>query len=102
MSFDPHIVATILAMAAATAVTRLGGYWIVALVDPGPRFRRFLDAAPQTVFVAMIAVPLWNGGIAEWVGAIAAGIAMRLTNHLAVTIAAGVGMVALVRLALGG
>tara|TARA_R110000787_G_scaffold144264_1_gene258108 strand:- start:72337 stop:72639 length:303 start_codon:yes stop_codon:yes gene_type:complete len=97
MSFDPHIVLTILAMAAATAFTRLSGYWIISLVEPGPRLRRFLDTAPQTVFVAMIAPPIWNGGPAEWMGAVAAAVAMKLSGNLALTIAAGVGTTAVIR-----
>ena len=98
-SADALTVATILTMAVATAVTRLGGYWIVELVKPGPRMKRFLDLAPQTVFVAMITPPLVNGGPAEWLGAVAAAVMMKLTGNLAFTIIAGVGAVALMRLA---
>lgn len=81
-------------MAIVTAFTRLSGYWIVARIDPGPKFRRFLETAPQTVFAAMVAPALWQGGPAEWLGAVMTVIAMKLSGNLAIALFAGVGTVA--------
>lgn len=87
----------VIGMAVVTAFTRLSGYWIVARIDPGPKFRRFLETAPQTVFAAMIAPALWQGGPAEWLGAVMTVIAMKLSGNLAVALIAGVGTVAVWR-----
>lgn len=84
-------------MAIVTAFTRVSGYWIVARMEPGPKFRRFLETAPQTVFAAMIAPALWQGGPAEWLGAVITVIAMKLSGNLAVALIAGVGTVAVWR-----
>lgn len=90
----PDYVLLVIGMATVTAITRLSGYWIVARMEPGPRLRRFLETAPQTVFAAMIAPALWQGGPAEWVGAVMTIIAMKLSGNLAVALIAGVGTVA--------
>ena len=84
----------VMVMALVTAFTRLSGYWIVAHINPGRKFRRFLETAPQTVFAAMIAPALWQGGPAEWIGAVMTVIAMKLSGNLAIALIAGVGTVA--------
>ena len=84
-------------MAIVTAFTRLSGYWIVARIEPGLKFRRFLETAPQTVFAAMIAPALWQGGPAEWSGAVMTVLAMKLSGNLAIALIAGVGTVAVWR-----
>lgn len=91
---DIDYIALVTGMAIVTAFTRLSGYWIVARIDPGPKFRRFLETAPQTVFAAMIAPALWQGGPAEWLGAVMTVIAMKLSGNLAIALIAGVGTVA--------
>lgn len=96
---ETEYVLLVAGMAVVTAFTRLSGYWIVARTDPGPRVRRFLETAPQTVFAAMIAPALWQGGPAEWLGAGATVIAMKLSGNLAVALIAGVGTVAFIRMA---
>ncbi len=97
MSADPALLVLIAAMAIVTAFTRVGGFWVVTRLQPGPRVRRFLEASPKTVFAAMIAPPLAAGGPAEWAGAVAAAAAMKLSGNLAAAIVAGVGVVALLR-----
>lgn len=91
---DIDYVLLVAGMAAATAFTRLSGYWIVARMEPGLRLRRFLETAPQTVFAAMIAPALWQGGPVEWLGAVATVIAMKVSGNLAIALIAGVGTVA--------
>lgn len=98
MNADISLLLTIAGMAVVTAATRLGGYWIVAGMNPGPRFRRFLNAAPPAVFAAMIAPPLLSGGPAEWLGAGVTVVAMRKSGSLAIAIIAGIGATALLRL----
>lgn len=95
---DLEYVLVISGMAIVTAFTRLSGYWIVARMEPGPRVRRFLETAPQTVFAAMIAPALWQGGPAEWLGAVMTVLAMKLSGNLAVALIAGVGTVAVSRM----
>lgn len=95
---DLEYVLVISGMAVVTAFTRLSGYWIVARMEPGPRVRRFLETAPQTVFAAMIAPALWQGGPAEWLGAVMTVLAMKLSGNLAVALIAGVGTVAVSRM----
>lgn len=94
MTMDTEYFFLVSAMAAVTAFTRLSGYWIVARMAPGPKFRRFLETAPQTVFAAMIAPALWQGGPAEWLGTALTVVAMKLSGNLAVALIAGVGTVA--------
>jgi len=97
MIMDTDYFLLVSAMAAVTAFTLLSGYWIVARMEPGLKFRRFLETAPQTVFSAMIAPALWQGGPAEWLGAVLTVVAMELSGNLAVALIAGVGTVAVWR-----
>lgn len=65
MTVHAHTLLAILAMTAATYVTRLAGLWLVRAFRPGPRASAALDAVPIAVLTAVIAPTLAKGGSAD-------------------------------------
>ena len=92
-------VVAVLAMAAATALMRLGGYWLMAAVPLTRRVRRMLDALPGSVIVATIVPVVMNNGAPAALGvAIVAGLMILRRNEF-LAVFAGLSAVALVRAA---
>jgi branched chain amino acid efflux pump len=90
---------TILGMAAATYLTRIGGDLLMRNRTLGPRLTAALNAVPPAVLTAVIAPSVLAAGWPEAVaGAITAAAAFRLP--LLATIACGIGTLALLRLAM--
>jgi uncharacterized membrane protein len=74
--------AAILAMAAATAFMRLGGYWLMATVPVTRRVRRMLDALPGSVITATIVPVVVNNGVSAALGvAVVAGMMIFRRNE---------------------
>ena len=92
--------AAILAMAAATYATRIGGLWLLRLVKVTPRLQTSLDALPVAVLTAVIAPSLARGGPADLIAAAVTLIAAMRLPLLPVVIV-GVGTVVLLRHLLG-
>jgi uncharacterized membrane protein len=87
---------TILGMATATYLTRIGGYLLMRDRTLGPRATAALDAVPAAILTAVIAPSVLAAGPAEAVaGLITAVVAFRLP--LLATIAVGVGSVVILR-----
>jgi uncharacterized membrane protein len=79
MTVDPWTLAAILAMAAATAFTRLAGLVLPSAVLRRPRARAALEAVPAAVLASLIAPTVLATGWAETVAAaITALAALRL------------------------
>jgi uncharacterized membrane protein len=87
----------IVAMAAATYATRLGGYLMLARMGQlNPRVEAGLDAVPAAVMTAIVA-PIAVSGFAEGLASlIMAAASLRLPLHTALVI--GVGAVVALRL----
>lgn len=100
MTLEATNLAAILAMAAATYATRIGGLWLLRFVRATPRLQTSLDALPVAVLTAVIAPSLAKGGPADLIAAaITVLAAMRLPLLPVVMI--GVGSVVLLRHFLG-
>jgi len=100
MKLEAINLAAILAMAAATYATRIGGLWLLRLVKVTPRLQTSLDALPVAVLTAVIAPSLARGGPADLIAAAVTLIAAMRLPLLPVVIV-GVGTVVLLRHLLG-
>ncbi|MCZ4089801.1 AzlD family protein [Sinorhizobium psoraleae] len=100
MTLDPNAVLAILAMAAATVLTRIGGLVLIRFVAIGPRQRRALEAIPSAVLMAVIAPTALVTGPAETLAALATALAATRLPLLA-AVATGVIVVAVARALIG-
>ncbi|THK39770.1 AzlD family protein [Ensifer sp. MPMI2T] len=100
MTVDPNVFLAILAMAAATMLTRIGGLLLIRFVTIGPQQRRALEAIPPAVLMAVIAPTALVTGPAETLAVLATALAaMRLP--LLAAVATGVFVVAVARAMIG-
>jgi len=96
MSLDLNTFFAILAMAAATILTRVSGVFLLRYLSIGEQTREVLDAIPPAVLMAVIAPTALATGWAETIAcAITALAAMRLP--LLVCVVVGVASVVLLR-----
>jgi uncharacterized membrane protein len=96
MSLDFNTFLAILAMAAATILTRVFGVFLLRYISIGEQTREVLDAIPPAVLMAVIAPTALATGWAETIAcAITALAAMRLP--LLVCVVIGVASVVLLR-----
>ena len=66
---------TILAAAAATFLTRIGGHVILSRFDTvHPRVEAALNAVPAAVLTTLVAPAMLKAGSAEWIAVILAGL----------------------------
>lgn len=80
----------ILALAAGTFATRLGGVLIGRRLPDTGAWARGLRALPGCLIVALVSVSLLSGGVREWAAAgVAAAVAMA-TRNLPLTMAGGI------------
>ena len=94
---DETIVWTILAGAALTYLTRIGGYLVLSRFKRiHPRVEAGLDAVPAAVLATIVAPAAFNGGPAELAALAVAGIAAwRGVNMLGVFVAGGAVLLAM-------
>ncbi len=98
MSLDPATLLAILAMAAATVMTRMSGLVLIRFVTLSGRAKEVLEAIPPAVLMAVVAPTALATGPAETIAcAVTALAALRLS--LLPATALGVATVALLRLA---
>ena len=96
MALDIDTLLAILAMAAATILTRVSGIFLVRYLSIGEETREALDAIPPAVLMAVIAPTALATGWAETIAcAVTALSATRLP--LLASIALGVGTVVALR-----
>ena len=94
MSLDPDALIAILLMALATFACRAGGYFLMGFVPITPRVEAGLRALPIALMGAILGPVTVRGGPAEWVGLVAAIVAMRLSGNEFIAVLLGVGAVA--------
>ncbi len=99
MTIDPVNFAAILAMGVLTYMTRILGFLIADRLPKAGPVRVALDALPPAVLVAVIAPIVLSGPIEAAAGLATLLLALRLP--LIGVVAAGVGLVAALRLAFG-
>ena len=93
---DGWTLATIVLMATATYLTRVGGSLILGGRDLSPRTTTVLDAAPGCVLIAVIAPAFVSGRAADLVALAITGMA-ALRLPLVATVLVGIGSAGLVR-----
>jgi uncharacterized membrane protein len=96
MSPDPATLLAIIAMAAATILTRLAGPMLIRVVPIGPVARQALDAIPPAVLMAVIAPTAFATGWAETIACALTALSARRLPLLA-SIAIGVAAVFVLR-----
>src|SRR3954454_21374045 len=101
MSLRWDVLAAILAMALASYLCRAGGYAILRVVRPPPFVQAMLLHLPGCIFVAFLTPVLSRGGWLAWVAAAAVLLVQVRFRKLAVSIAAGVATLWLIRDAIG-
>lgn len=98
MTLDANTLLAILAMAAATILTRVSGVFLIRFLSIGDEMREALDAIPPAVLMALIAPTALATGWAETIACAATAIAaFRLP--LLPSVAVGVATVVAMRLA---
>jgi uncharacterized membrane protein len=95
MIIDRQTALTIVAMAAVTYATRIGGLVLHDRLKVGPRARAALDAIPPVVLVAVIAPSLLATG---WRETVASAVTIIAATRLPLIATVGVGVVAVVAL----
>ena len=99
MALDGATLGAILAMAAATYLTRIAGLWLVQAVTVTGRLKAALDAVPPAILMAVIAPMVFATGVAE---TLAAGVTVAAAFRLPFVVAVAVGMASVVLLRLAG
>ena len=100
LALDPLVVGTVLAMALVTAVTKVGGLWLLRRIEVSDRLEAGLSVLPGAIVIAILGPELAAGGPAEWS---AAGVVLLVTwrtENILLALCAGVGAVVLFRAAL--
>ncbi|MBP1845449.1 putative membrane protein [Rhizobium petrolearium] len=96
MTVDFATLLAILAMAAATVLTRVSGLLLLRHVPLGGNARKAIESIPPAVLMAVVAPTAFATGIAETIAcAVTAFAALRLP--MLVSVALGVASVAILR-----
>jgi uncharacterized membrane protein len=90
-------VVAILAMALATYLVRIAGYWIMGRVPLTPFVRATLEALPGTIVVSTVVPLAVRGGLSAWIGLACAAATMILVRKDIAALAVGLAGVMLVR-----
>ncbi|WP_226040581.1 AzlD domain-containing protein [Natrinema sp. DC36] len=96
-ALDPLIVGTILAMALVTALTKVGGFWLLQRIDVSERLEAGLSVLPGAIVIAILGPELAAGGPAEWGAAGVVLLVMWRTESILLSLCGGVGAVVLLR-----
>lgn len=81
-------VVVILLLAAATYVTRIGGYHLVQRLQPSPFVETFMTAMPGAIFAALVAPMVLAAGPMGWASAGIGFVAMRRLGNFFLALAA--------------
>ncbi len=82
LSLEPRVVAVVLAMAAVTVLTKVGGVWLVRRVELSERLEAGLSVVPGAIVIAVLGPELAAGGPAEWGAAGLVGLVMWRTENI--------------------
>jgi uncharacterized membrane protein len=96
---DLGVVAAIAAMAGATYLTRIGGFWLMGHVPLTARLRRMLEALPGAVVAATVLPIVMKSGVPAALAVTAALAAMIVRRNEFLAIAVGVAAAAAARAA---
>jgi uncharacterized membrane protein len=93
--FGPFV--GIVAMALATYLTRVAGFWLMGHVPMTLRVRRMLETLPGAIVVATIVPLMARAGVAGLIGIAVTFAAMLVRRNELLAVVLGMGSVALVR-----
>jgi uncharacterized membrane protein len=99
MNLDYHTFLAILAMAVATALTRLSGVFLLRYLSIGDETREALDAIPPAVLMAVIAPTALATG---WAETIACGVTALAALRLPLLACVAIGVASVVALRAAG
>lgn len=97
MTLRWDVLAAILGMALATFLCRAGGYALLRATRPPAFVEAMLRHLPGCIFMAFLAPTLAVGGPAHWVAAAGVVATQAAFGRLALSIAAGVAVLWLLR-----
>jgi uncharacterized membrane protein len=84
-------------LAAVTALTRVGGVWLMSYVRITPRVETFLKYMSVSVLIAIVAPATWRAGPHIWLAVAAATLVMIATRSAVGAMLAGTALAALAR-----
>ena len=90
LSLDPFVVSVIVAMAAVTVLTKVGGIWVVRQVELSDRLEAGLSVLPGAIVIAVLGPELAAGGPPEWAAAAVVLAVMWRTENILLALCAGV------------
>jgi uncharacterized membrane protein len=96
---SPAVVLAVLAMSAATYLTRAGGYWLMGYVNLTPRVRRMLEASPGAVIVATVLPLVARDGVPAAAAVVTGAVVMYLLRRDYLAVFAGMAVAAAARMA---
>jgi uncharacterized membrane protein len=96
---DAASIAAILAMTAATYLTRAAGFWMMGHVPITARVRRMLDALPGCVLIAILAPMVARSGVPGIAAVVVAATLMTLWRNEFLAVLAAIATVAGLRAA---
>ncbi|THE66207.1 AzlD domain-containing protein [Salinadaptatus halalkaliphilus] len=96
-ALDSFVVAVILAMAAITVLTKVGGIWLVRHVELSDRLEAGFSVLPGAIVIAVLGPELAAGGPAEWGAAGLVLLVMWRTESILLALCAGVGGIVALR-----
>jgi len=97
MRIEPGTLLAILGMALATYATRAGGIFMLSRARLSPSLHAWLRHVPGAVLVAVVAPLIASGGAPSVAAGLATALVAWRTNNLLLAIAAGVGLVFVLR-----
>ncbi|SEW03261.1 AzlD family protein [Natrinema salifodinae] len=97
LALDPLVVGVIVAMTVVTALTKVGGLWLLRRIDVSERLEAGLSVLPGAIVIAILGPELAEGGPAEWAAAGVVLVVMWRTESILASLCAGVGAVVLFR-----
>ncbi|WP_226481195.1 AzlD family protein [Natrinema amylolyticum] len=97
LALDPLVVGTVLAMALVTAVTKIGGFWLLRRIEVSERLEAGLSVLPGAIVIAILGPELAAGGPPEWGAAGVVLLIMWRTENILLSLCGGIGAVVLFR-----
>ncbi|MFD1563744.1 AzlD family protein [Haloarchaeobius amylolyticus] len=97
LALDPLVVGVILAMTLVTALTKVGGFWLLRRIEVSERLEAGLSILPGAIVVAILGPELAAGGPAEWGAAAVVVVVMWRTENILLALCGGIGTVILFR-----
>ncbi|MCL7416569.1 MAG: AzlD domain-containing protein [Halalkalicoccus sp.] len=90
LSLDFRVVGVILAMAAVTFLTKVGGLWLLSRFEVSDRLEAGISVLPGAIVIAILGPELASGGPAEWAAAGFTLLVMWRTGNILLALIAGV------------